>query len=113
MRPTDFIGNETRKLEESLLRFTPYRQWQIVTVTFPSAANVDLDIIHNLSPTNPENVDAQVLQASGAMSIYKDMTVTRIPWQAGLIRLRSSAASVQAVLLLSVADGEDSRTRLG
>lgn len=94
---------EITRLEDALLRFCPSRQWQIVTVTFPATANADLDIPHTLTPSNPELVNVQVLQASQPCLVWQDRSATRVAWSAGLIRVRCTAASAQVTLLLTAA----------
>jgi hypothetical protein len=92
---------ELQRLEDDLLRFCPSRSWEVKTVTFPSTANVDLDIATSLQPYNPECVGVQVLQASQPCFVWKDTSGTRTAWTRGIIRVRCTAPSASVVLLLS------------
>lgn len=110
IQDTGFIGSELRRLEEALLAYTPGRQWQIVTVAFPSTPGQEIDIPHTLSPGDPEHVDWVVLQSTSPVLVYKDGASNRVPWGPGFIRLRATTPSVQVVLGLSVAaDDSDGR----
>lgn len=93
---------EITRIEDALLRFCPFRQWQIKAVTFPATANTDLDIAHTLQPTNDEIVDYLVIQNTQPVIIYHDATSTRTAWSDGVIRLRATAPSAQVVLLIVV-----------
>lgn len=97
-----FAGEEVRRLETRLLDFSPSRQWRVVTVTFPSTANTDMDIRHDMVVSNPEHVTYQVLQSAQPVLVYHDRSSDRVPWTNGLVRLRATAASAQVTLLLMV-----------
>src|SRR3990167_2561271 len=97
-------AREVARLEDTLLRFVPERQWEIQSVTFPAVAGVDFDIIHGLTPRDPELVRYLVIQAGEPCMVYQDATPTRIAWTKGLMRLRCTQGSAHVVLLLWVAD---------
>lgn len=99
-----YLSAETDRLEENDLKFSPYRGWQISTVTFHTSADTDTDVPHTLTTADPEGVQYQVLQSSSPMVVYHDLSSTRVAWQQGLIRLRSTCASGTAVVLLTVTD---------
>lgn len=81
----------------------PYSRFEYVNVTFNASANVDTDIPHSLSPSDPEIVRWEVVSlghTAAAGVIYKDTSATRKAWQTTHIYLRSTVASVTARLRL-------------
>lgn len=81
----------------------PLAQWEEVEVTFPSAANTDLQIATGLTPpVNLEGINYVALRKDRAADIYHDTSATRKPWQRGSIFLRSTVASARVRLLLYV-----------
>lgn len=93
------ITNPIVRLETDVLRYTPYRGWEIVLVTFPSTTHRDVVVPHNLTVDTPEAVNYQILQTNCPQSIYHAPTSL---WTHHSIRLRSSVAGGQAVVLLAV-----------
>ncbi len=75
--------------------------WQIVDVTF-TTANVDVDIAHRLSPSDPEQLDYLVLDCNGPPLVYRDTSPSRNKWVAGVIRLRSGIAGLKARIKLTI-----------
>lgn len=96
--------NELARLEDSLLRLCPTRQWELVTVTFPATANTDLDIAHTLGIQDPDLVDYLVVQAAQPCQVWHDTSATRTPWASGLLRLRCTVPTAKVVILLTVSD---------
>ncbi len=82
---------------QSLWRESPFGNWQYVDVTFPGG--VDVDIPHTLKVTDVEGVRWLVCMISGDTTVYKDLTITRKPWQVGHIWLRTGAACTARLLL--------------
>jgi hypothetical protein len=99
-----YLADEISRLEENMLKFSPYRGWYITTVTFPSNANTDVDIPHTLSVSNPEAVQYQVLQSAQPVIVYHDTSPTRVAWSQGLIRLRCTSPNAKVVVLLTTTD---------
>jgi len=83
----------------------PLGQWEELDVTFPSAANTDLQIRHHLVPTYPEGVNYIAVRKDRAADVYHDTSGTRKPWGNGYMFLRSSVASARVTLLLYVGHG--------
>ncbi len=75
--------------------------WDIVEVTFDTA-DTDVEIQHHLTPSDPEQIDYWVLDASGPPLVYRDTSSTRVKWNAGVIRLRSAVAGLKCRLLLTI-----------
>jgi hypothetical protein len=88
----------------------PNSQWEEVEVVFPSSANTDLYIRHNLQPPSPESINYFPLRKSAAGDVYHDTSVTRKAWQKGYIVLRCTAANVKMRLFLAVGHLEPSQT---
>lgn len=83
----------------------PFAQWEVVDVTFPSAANTDLLVAHSLQPPSPEHVYYWPIRNAQAARVYHDVSGSRKPWQASYIWLRSDVASAKMTLLLFVQHG--------
>jgi len=94
-------GKDSIRLERDIEEATPSARFQEILVTFGSA-DTDYDIAHTLRPADPENIRYQIVSADRATSIYHDQSGTRKPWSAGVIILRSSAASAVVRLLLTI-----------
>lgn len=88
------LGDTQRK--ESLAA-----QHQIVSVVFDTA-DADVTIPHKLLPPSPEDVDYQVIRASGPGLVYHDTSPTRKPWGNGYVILRSGVAGLKVDLLLTI-----------
>lgn len=105
-----------RTLERDVLRATPIKQFEYVTVTFNSTANADTDIRHHLRPATPDDIDWQVVGLGSptapdvAPAIYRDFSATRRAWGDGYLILRCTIPSVTARLLLTVPVTEDEGT---
>lgn len=99
-----FLAKEIRRLEDNSLRFSPQRNWQFVTLTFPSTPNTDIDVPHSLNISDVEGVQYAVVQQSAPGFVYHDRSAGRVPWQQGFIRLRSTTASMSVTLLLTAVD---------
>jgi len=108
-QPT-FTTQEIARLEDALFRFCPTRQWQVLTVTFPSTPNTDLDIAHTLTPSDSNQVGYAVIQTPTPLLVYHQHLTPSDSWPSGLVRLRCTQASAQVVLLLYVLDQEGSFT---
>jgi len=87
---------------------TPAYAYEYVNVTFPSVAHQELSIATKLRPSDPENIEYAVvgfyskLTPSYAPIIYKDVSTTKRPWQAGEVILKCSVPSVSCILLLTI-----------
>lgn len=79
-----------------------FAEWTEVTVTFPSTANTDIGIKHDLTPPDPNNVYYFPVRKSAAAEVYHDASGTRKAWQPGTVFLRSNVASVKMTLILYV-----------
>jgi len=79
-----------------------FAEWTEVDVTFPSSANTDVAIRHDLTPPDPNNVYYFPVRKSAAAHVYHDTTGTRRAWQSGTIYLRSDVANVKMKLILYV-----------
>lgn len=86
------------RLESDMLRFTPSRGWEIKVVTFPATPNNDVVVTHGLTVDAPEAIQYQVLQTNCPQIVYHNPTSL---WTRSEIRLRSTAESGQAVILLT------------
>jgi hypothetical protein len=86
------------KFADFTRRREPATAYQIVDVLF-SAANVDVDITHTLTPLHPEDVRYTVLRQSANAVVYQDLSSTRTAWQQNLIHLRASTPTAARVLL--------------
>lgn len=82
--------------------FQPFAQWEEVDVTFPAAANTDIEVPHGLTVSNPEGVYYIPVRNAQASVVYHDTASTRKPWQNNQIYLRSNVASAKVTLLLWV-----------
>lgn len=80
----------------------PYAQWEEVDVTFPAAANTDLEISHSLLPPTAEHVNYIVTRADRAVKVYHNTAFNRKPWQRDYILLRADVASAKVSLFLFV-----------
>lgn len=80
----------------------PFGLWEIVDVKFPSSANVDYVIPHNLQPEDPYDVQITVLKQTTAGTVYQSTSGTTKPWNSKFIVLRSDTASWTGRLLLSL-----------
>lgn len=86
----------------------PFGQFQYVTVTFPSTANTDLSISHDLTVEATDRVRWIVVSVEAASTpspyvIYEDTSTTRRKWGKRNIILRCTQPSVKVTLLLVVA----------
>lgn len=95
------LDRDVPLLWQALWRGSPAAAFEFVDVTF-TTANIDHDVLHGLTPPNPEDVEYIVLRADRATSIYHDQTGTRRPWGHGYIILRSSTANAVVKVLLMV-----------
>src|SRR5688572_13022210 len=102
------IDVEVLKSEIAAERARPFDQFEYVSVTFNSVANVDTDIQHSLNPPTPYDIDITPVQwrfgaaPAAAPVAYIDISATRKAWGAGYIVLRCNVASAEATLLLTV-----------
>ena len=83
------------------LVIVPVRDYRYVEVTFTSA-NTDQDVVHTLTPVNPENINYLVVRKDRACDIYHDQSGTRRVWGTNYIVLKSSVASATVTLLLTI-----------
>lgn len=81
---------------------TPSAAFEYVDVVFPSAANTDTDIRHNLRANSPAEIRFQVVSADRAVAVYRDLTGTAKAWTSSVIYLKASVASAACRLLLTV-----------
>lgn len=87
-------------------RRVPFSRFEYVDVTFPSTANLDMDIPHSLTPADPETVRWMVVNMSTSSApgvppvVYKNTSAARTPWQTTHIYLRCTEASIVVRLLL-------------
>lgn len=86
--------------EGRLAEVAPHTGWQYVTVTF-GGANSDYMIEHQLTPSNPEDIDYQVVRKDRACDVYHDQSGTRRDWASSYIVLRSTVANAVVDLLLT------------
>lgn len=84
-----------------LREVAPYTTFEYLTVTF-TTANADLPIAHSLRPSNPEDIDYEVVRKDRACDLYHDQSGTRKAWKAGYIILRSSVANAVVDVRLSI-----------
>jgi hypothetical protein len=87
---------------EGLLTGSPFSQYQVVEVTFPTSVGQDVTIRHSLSTVDPDDIRYTILRQDRAASVYNDQSSTRKPWTNGYIHLRASVASLKATILLTV-----------
>lgn len=80
---------------------SPFTSFEYVDVTF-MAADTDYDVVHTLNPLNPELIDYQVVRADRSTNIYHNYSGNRRVWGTGYITVRSTAASAQVTLLLTI-----------
>lgn len=97
------------RLETDLFRYSPFRSWQIVVVSFPTQTHSDVVITHSLTVDVPEAINYTVLQSNCPQNIYHAPTST---WTHHSIRLRSSVAGGQAVVLLTTSKGNSPKLEL-
>lgn len=97
------------RLESDLLRYSPFRGWQIVVVTFPNTVNSDAVVQHNLTVDTPESISYSVLQTNCPQAIYHAPTST---WTHHTIRLRSNVAGGQAIILLTTSKSNNPKLSL-
>jgi hypothetical protein len=90
------------RLEGALVRSAPFLRYEYVTVTFPSSPDTDIDIAHSLAPSNPDEVDYEVVRKDRAADIYNDTSGTRRAWGSNYITLRCTVASAVVQLRLSI-----------
>lgn len=86
----------------------PFGQFQYVDVTFPSTADTDLSISHELTLDATDRVRWIVVSATSTgtptpYTIYEDTSTTRRAWGKHNIILRCTQPSVKVTLLLVVA----------
>lgn len=86
---------------ESLYTGSPFSNFRFIDITFPTTANTDCIVKHDLVTDDPEGVLYIPLNQSAAGGIYNDQSATRKLWGTNYIILRSSVASLQAKLLLA------------
>ena len=79
----------------------PFSYFQYIDVTF-GTANTDVLVEHLLLPTDPEDVNYEVVRADRATSIYHNQAAGRKPWGRGYVVLRSSVADAVVRLRLSL-----------
>jgi hypothetical protein len=80
---------------------SPYARYERVVVTFNLGANVDHVVNYRMTVRDPEAIDYEVRGKDRACDVYNDLSVTRLPWQHGVLYLRSSVADAVVTLLLS------------
>lgn len=94
------------RLELAFNRQNAMAATQLVDVVFPSTANTDLAIGHQLKTDNPESIRWIPVSLEftatplDAPVIYKDASVNRRTWASSTIFLRCTVAGVRARLLL-------------
>ena len=106
----------TLRQEETARRESvPFARFQYVTLT-ATAADTDIDVPHDLNPTNPEEVRWIVVGTEGTASatvggwdgpiaavssgsIYRDASASRKAWQPGYIWLRAMHPGTFRLLL--------------
>lgn len=95
--------------EENINRASPFAKWELIPVTFPATANLDVVIRHNLNPDDPESViwtafnfAETATPPATAAYIYRDISGTKRPWQSDYIILRSRSVSFSCILLLAL-----------
>ncbi len=102
------LSRDIRRVQNTVLGSSPYRQYEYVDVTFNDSANVDTDIRHSLAPNNPEDVDYQVTQwmlgerPLTVPIVYADTGGGRRAWGKGYIVLRCNIPNARCTLLLTV-----------
>ena len=104
-----------RREETARRASVPFARFQFVTVT-ATTADTDIDIPHELHPTNPEDVRWIVVGTEGTASalvggwdgpitavssgsIYRDASASRKAWQPGYIWLRAMHPGTFRLLL--------------
>lgn len=106
--PNSSAGLDALRVEANLRRGIPYASYQYIDVTFNSTEDVDTDIKHNLNPTDPYDVDYEVVRwkfsaaPTAAPVVYEDTSASRRAWGLNYIVLRCNEASVEATLRLSI-----------
>lgn len=90
-----------QRTRQQLKEGAPHTAFQYVNVTF-LGADTDYDVVHSLDPPTTEDIDYVVVRADRSTNIYHDYSGTRRAWGTGYIVVRSSAASAQVTLLLTI-----------
>lgn len=94
---------ETNTIDNvQLHRRLPWGKWQIVDVKFPSGANTDYVIGHDLGPTDPQDVHYTVLKQTTAGTIYQSFAGSAKPWTTSYIVLRSDTSNWKGRILLTL-----------
>ena len=110
MTRADLHREETARRES-----VPFARFQYVTMTAPTA-DVDVDIPHDLNPSDPETVRWLVVGTEGTAStpvggwdgpvvvvssgsVYRDASASRKAWQPGYIWLRAMHPGTFRLLL--------------
>lgn len=108
MQETRSVAQPKRRegggLEERFLAATPATRHQYIDVHFLTA-NVDVVIEHTLRPSAVETVAYEIVQASGPVALYQDLSSTRRAWTQDTIVLRSNVSNVTVRLLLTLTAG--------
>lgn len=97
----------TLRQEETARRTSvPFARFEYVTVTF-ATANVDVDIVHTLRPTDPESVRWIAVSTESTPSagvVYRSSAAARLPWSQSRVWLRCTHAGTVRLLLFLEAD---------
>ena len=88
------------RMTDATRRVGPFGQFEFHTITFSATPGVDTAIAHGLRPSPADSVGYFVIQQSAAGSVYQDSSITRRPWTASTIYLRSDVASLRVVLVI-------------
>jgi len=95
-------------LEDDVYRAVPWRQCELVTVTLPATAHVNIDITHKLRPPSPTDVKWVVAGwafesvPSEPPYVYRDISTTAKPWTSSTITLRSNMTAGVVYIQVSV-----------
>lgn len=97
------------RLETDLLRYSPFRSWEIALVQFPNTPHSDVVVAHSLTVDVPEAINYQVIQTNCPQNIYHAPVSV---WTHHSIRLRSSVGGGQAIVLLTTSKNNNPKLAL-
>ena len=97
---TPVLSAELTRVNDRIGKISPFGQFEFHTITFSATPGVDTAIAHGLRPSPADSVGYFVIQQSAAGSVYQDSSITRRPWTASTIYLRSDVASLRVVLVI-------------